>query len=486
MAITVATNFKYEGQSPNFERDQFKTRADMLAYSPNFLDEGHISYCLEDKKYYKFNGESWEEFSIDGNGVPIVSSVDELDPDAPIGSLAVLAEQEQEQLFDIRNHDINNNNAIPINIIQMSIPQKLLDGSVGIILSNGISPEELENYLRDNWTHPNMIAIHFYSDFVYYESFNSNGVVDLCNAYYNQVFLDNIKKLNNDIAALGGVFLYGVWDYDANWHTVITKISEDQCELINAYLRKEKDTTLYIKKATKWEKFEYKVDTSAIETSINDIQNQIQNIPIVDVVNNVEDGGVDKALSAEMGKVLNEKINNKTIAWNFVPPFVDLGLPSGTLWASCNVGAESPEEYGSYFAWGETSPKSSYYETNSVTSGLSISELESRGIIDSNGNLTAEYDAAATNWGDSWRIPTVNEMNELYDKCTYKQTSINGVKGYNLTGPNGNSIFLPFAGYRVYSQLYGMDSLPYYLAASSVNNTRHYGLQVRPVLNINN
>ena len=91
MAITVATNFKYEGQSPNFERDQFKTIADMLAYSPNYLDEGHVSYCLEDKKHYKWNGTSWEEFKTGGGGITIVDSVDKLDPDAPQGSLTSVA-----------------------------------------------------------------------------------------------------------------------------------------------------------------------------------------------------------------------------------------------------------------------------------------------------------------------------------------------------------------------------------------------------------
>lgn len=84
MAITVATNFKYEGQSPNFERDQFKTRADMLAYSPNYLDEGHISYCLEDKKHYKWNGSSWEEFKTGGGESVSVVFYGELDVDTEI------------------------------------------------------------------------------------------------------------------------------------------------------------------------------------------------------------------------------------------------------------------------------------------------------------------------------------------------------------------------------------------------------------------
>jgi hypothetical protein len=124
---------------------------------------------------------------------------------------------------------------------------------------------------------------------------------------------------------------------------------------------------------------------------------------------------------------------------------VDLGL--SVLWASCNVGADSPEEYGDYFAWGETTPKSSYTEDNSVTYGLSISVLKSHGIIGADGNLTAAYDAATANWGNKWRMPTLDEMKELYHECEWEWTSVNGVNGRKVTGPNGNSIFLPADGF---------------------------------------
>ena len=125
---------------------------------------------------------------------------------------------------------------------------------------------------------------------------------------------------------------------------------------------------------------------------------------------------------------------------------VDLGL--SVKWASCNVGATSPEEYGDYFAWGETQPKDSYTESNSVTYDLSDSELESRGIIDAAGNLTAEYDAATANWGGNWRMPTLAEMKELINNCTWEWTTLSGVYCRKVTGPNGNSIFLPAAGCR--------------------------------------
>ena len=148
---------------------------------------------------------------------------------------------------------------------------------------------------------------------------------------------------------------------------------------------------------------------------------------------------------------------------------VDLGL--SVKWASCNVGAETPEEYGDYFAWGETSPKSSYTESNSVTYGLSISELESRGIIGSNGNLTAEYDAATANWGGSWRMPTKAEQDELRTNCTWTWTTQNGVNGYKVTGPNGNSIFLPAAGFRGNTSLNDAGSYGFYWSATPFSDS---------------
>ncbi len=154
---------------------------------------------------------------------------------------------------------------------------------------------------------------------------------------------------------------------------------------------------------------------------------------------------------------------------------VDLGL--SVKWASCNVGAESPEEYGDYFAWGETETKSSYTSDNSVTYGLSISELESRGIIGSDGNLTAAYDAATANWGDGWRMPTLDEIKELLNNCTWNWTTLNGVNGRLVTGPNGNSIFLPAAGYRYDTSLYYAGSGGYVWSATPLSSSsRAYGL----------
>ena len=182
--------------------------------------------------------------------------------------------------------------------------------------------------------------------------------------------------------------------------------------------------------------------------------------------------------------------------------YVDLGLPSGLKWATCNVGANTPEEYGDYFAWGETTTKETYDSDNSSTYGLSDSELQSQGYIDSEGNLTPQYDAAAANWGSEWRMPTYAEQEELLDNCTWTWTTQNGVNGYNVEGPNGNSIFLPAAGYRFNSVLnypgsygfyvssapyesYGDDAYHLSFRSSSRRlsyNHRSYGQSVRPVL----
>ena len=119
--------------------------------------------------------------------------------------------------------------------------------------------------------------------------------------------------------------------------------------------------------------------------------------------------------------------------------WVDLGLPSGLKWATCNVGASSPSDYGDYYAWGEISTKSSYDVNNSTTCDKKIGDIA--------GNPT--YDVARAEWRGSWRLPTDKECQELLDNCTWEWTIQDGHKGYKVTSKkNGNSLFLPAAGWR--------------------------------------
>ena len=127
--------------------------------------------------------------------------------------------------------------------------------------------------------------------------------------------------------------------------------------------------------------------------------------------------------------------------------WVDLGLPSGTLWATCNVGASSPEQYGDLFAWGETEPKDYYdWGTYKWSDGTEDSLTKYCEMVDNKNELDPEDDAAFVNWGPSWRMPTLKQQLELLRKCTWQWTMRVDVNGLLVTGPNGNSIFLPAAG----------------------------------------
>ncbi len=190
--------------------------------------------------------------------------------------------------------------------------------------------------------------------------------------------------------------------------------------------------------------------------------------------------------------------------------YVDLGL--SVKWATCNVGASKPEEYGDYFAWGETQPKSNYdwstykwcngsYDTQTKYNTNSI-----YGTVDNKTTLDLSDDAAHANWGGSWRMPTDAELTELREQCTWTWTTQNGVYGYKVTskksGYTNKSIFLPAAGYRYDSSLDNAGSdgdfwsssldtdYPYsawlvYFYSDSVyrssNYYRYYGQSVRPV-----
>lgn len=168
--------------------------------------------------------------------------------------------------------------------------------------------------------------------------------------------------------------------------------------------------------------------------------------------------------------------------------WIDLGLPSGTRWATCNVGADNPEDYGDFFAWGETTPKTSYTENNYTYSSNSTT-------------LPSSADAASVNWEGAWRMPTKAEFEELNNNCTIIWTTQNGVNGRLFTGPNGNSIFLPATGYYQDSNFLNAGSCGYFWTSSlytgymssawnflyttnacvMANNMRFYGMPIRAV-----
>ena len=138
--------------------------------------------------------------------------------------------------------------------------------------------------------------------------------------------------------------------------------------------------------------------------------------------------------------------------------YVDLGLPSGTLWATFNVGADRPEGYGDYFAWGETQPKDNYDlisyrwcndNLEQLTKYCQISSYGYNGYTDSLSVLLPEDDAATVNWGDEWRMPTRVEWQELYDNTTSTWTTRNGLNGRLFVASNGKSLFMPATGGRL-------------------------------------
>lgn len=195
--------------------------------------------------------------------------------------------------------------------------------------------------------------------------------------------------------------------------------------------------------------------------------------------------------------------------------WVDLGLPSGTLWATCNIGADKPEKYGDYFAWGETEPKSEYtwgnYKwgkaSNNITKYCNKSNYGKDEFTDTKTILDLEDDAARVNWGGNWCIPTEEDFQELIDntvrgwKENYNETNVNGRL---FTASNGNSIFLPAAGGTARGTIAGSSSAywsgslftpspdsAFNLWSASdgsgavIHAYRHYGFTVRAVIKPN-
>ena len=187
--------------------------------------------------------------------------------------------------------------------------------------------------------------------------------------------------------------------------------------------------------------------------------------------------------------------------------YVDLGLSSGTKWATCNVGASKPEESGGYYAWGETEEKEDYtWETYKWCDGDEFSLTKYctdsyYGKIDNRTQLAPADDVAHVKWGGTWRMPTIEEIEELREECTWQWTSRRDVDGYRVFGPNGKSIFLPAAGFRNGTETVEKDGLGCYCSSSlysdysynayfgvftsdayvSYGEVRFLGISVRPV-----
>ena len=193
-----------------------------------------------------------------------------------------------------------------------------------------------------------------------------------------------------------------------------------------------------------------------------------------------------------------------------VEKYVDLGLPSGLKWATCNVGATYPEDYGNYYAWGEVTTKTTYdwstykYANGSSTTLTKYNNSSSYGTVDNKTTLETEDDAATANWSGNWRMPTEAECQELMDNCTWTWTTLNNVNGYEIKASNDESIFLPAAGYYYGEELRFAGSDGGYWSSSrssdtydpdyaqgmrfssdyhyTSNSLRDYGRPVRPVL----
>ncbi len=212
----------------------------------------------------------------------------------------------------------------------------------------------------------------------------------------------------------------------------------------------------------------------------------------------------------EKGTAYGEEVSFTTLKAPFENghEYIDLGL--SVKWATMNVGASSPDDYGDYFAWGETAPKDYYdWSTYTLCKGSSstltkYNTSSSYGTVDNKTTLELSDDAARANWGGSWRMPTDAEWTELYEQCIWTWTNQNGVNGYKVTSKsNGNSIFLPAAGYREDSWLRNAGSLGFYWSSSLCTDSpynawhvyfysyssnvsrsdspRHCGFTVRPV-----
>ena len=234
-----------------------------------------------------------------------------------------------------------------------------------------------------------------------------------------------------------------------------------------------------------------KGQAEALGTGQTSIASKIAGVTdaINDLVDEVNSGNTSAA--AALAQIIQKLEDLKgSIGGGGTPPspveYVDLGLPSGLKWAKCNLGASKPSDYGDYYAWGETAPKAVYdwatykwmragqSEPKYITK-YTFADGQTGGIwYDSSGNFIGDNlttlrpadDAATQQLGSPWRMPTVDEIQELKENCTWLWTTQDGVNGHQVDGPNGNAIFLPAAGSRDGSVLKYAGSAGSYLSSS--------------------
>lgn len=177
---------------------------------------------------------------------------------------------------------------------------------------------------------------------------------------------------------------------------------------------------------------------------------------------------------------------------------IDLGL--SVKWCNCNLGSETPEGFGNYYGWGETVLKEEYtYDNYLIETGSAVSCGGKNDFLRGSDIKKTQNDIAFVKLGDGWRMPTQTELQELIDNCSVEESSINGVNGVKFTAKNGNSIFLPKAGYK-YNTSFSKDNLHYWSSKTAKSSSdafalegysadkveigdvnRIYGLTIRPV-----
>ncbi|EHG23599.1 hypothetical protein HMPREF9332_00615 [Alloprevotella rava F0323] len=254
----------------------------------------------------------------------------------------------------------------------------------------------------------------------------------------------------------------------------------------------------------------------AVTTALNAMKAQIEALgtgqaSIVEAINNTTAAinaliaavnSDNTSAAAALAQIIQklEELKNKIGGGGSTPAaeYVDLGLPSGLKWAKCNLGATKPEEFGNYYAWGETEPKTEYtwdnYKWGTKDNQTKYNATDGKTVLD------PEDDAATVKLGSPWRMPTIDEIQELINNCTWTWTTKDGINGYEVKGKNGNAIFLPGAGGKGpdisttskwgrywSSSLYAKrsnDSNYFFFASDEYTLgliDRHYGFTIRPV-----